>query len=284
MKYPMLLILLLAQPAIAAEMPGFDIWTAAVSNQGESLELSAVTRRTNRAGYDNQPYFISNDVFLYTSGEADGQTDAWRFDLRDGTTTRILKTAESEYSPQQTPSGEIAVVRVDLEGVQQLWTLAPGAQRYEMLFPQLEGIGYQAWLDRDRVALFVIRERMELHVANRSSGEVMVLSRALGRCLQALPDSSLLFVEPDDAGKLWIKHLILGEKVLQQVAPVLEQSEDFVQLPDGTLLMARDRAVFAWSGKAWQELARFAELPGAISRLAVSPDGKTLAMVVAEAG
>lgn len=270
----------------AAEAPpGADIWVAPLLGNGAGVTVGEARNVTARAGYDNQPTFVSPQVFLFTSFDAaNGQTDAWRHDLAIGAAKPLLVTPESEYSPTPVPGGGISVVRVALDGTQQLWWRPPHGNAYELLFPLLEGVGYHAWIDEDRVALFMLRESMELHIANRRSGEVMVLAKDIGRSLQVPPSSkgAIAFVEPGHDGRRWIKRFDLAGRRITPLAPVLEGSEDFVFLPDGRLLMARERALFVHEQGGWLELAQFEALPGDITRLAVSPDGKRIAMVAGE--
>ncbi|HEX6928442.1 MAG TPA: hypothetical protein VF267_04265 [Gammaproteobacteria bacterium] len=270
--------------ASAATAPGTDIWLVDLDVSKEHIAADNPRNLTRRGGYDNQPAFLTAHSFLFTAMDASGQTDIWRHDLADGSTTPMLPTPESEYSPLPVPGGEMSVVRVALNGVQQLWTFAPGKEDYQLLFPMLEGVGYHAWVDADRVALFMVRNPPELHIANRDTGKVVVLAKDIGRCLQVPPGGgdSIAFVEAGQDGGRWIKRLDLEKNRLVALAPVLEGSEDFAFLPDGRILMARQRALFAWSGETWQEIARFDALPGAITRLAVGPDAKRLLMVVAE--
>ncbi|HEX7029047.1 MAG TPA: hypothetical protein VF254_00445 [Gammaproteobacteria bacterium] len=268
----------------AATAPGTDIWLVDLAVSEDGIRAGDPRNLTRRTGYDNQPAFLTSHSFLFTAMDASGQTDIWRYDLAGDSVTPMPPTPESEYSPLPAPGGEMSVVRVSLKGVQQLWTLAPGAEAYELLFPLLEGVGYHAWLDDDRVALFMVRDPSELHIANRETGKVVVLAKNIGRCLQVPPgaNDSIAFIEDGQDGKRWIKRLDLADSRITPLAPVLEGSEDFAFLPDGRLLMARQQALFAWSGEAWQQVARFDALPGDITRLAVSPAANRLLMVVAE--
>lgn len=67
--------------------------------------------------------------------------------------------------------------------------------------------------------------------------------------------------------------------------PIIEGVEggDFhAWAPDGTLLMAHESIVYAWSGGSadgWEAIADFSALHLVLSRLAVSPDGSQIAMV-----
>lgn len=279
---PILFFLLPASAVAAPAPPGTDIWLVDLVTGDIPLADNA-RNLTARPGYDNQPAFVTNHSLLFTSMDASGQTDAWRYDLQ-GDVQPMLVTPESEYSPTPAPGGAMSVVRVALDGVQQLWLLQPGTSEYEVLFPMLEGVGYHAWLDDERVALFMLRDSMELHVADRSNGEVAVLAKDIGRSLQPVPGApgSLAFTEPGQDGKRWIKRLDVDARKIVSIAPLLDGSEDFILLPDQRPVMAQGRALHVFNGEAWQKFAQFDQLPGPITRLALSPDANRLAMVVAE--
>lgn len=292
MKYALLFLLCFTcfvAGAAVPQPPGTDIWT--VDLQTVEGELSAGTPQnlTRRPGYDNQPAFVTDQALLFTSADATGQTDAWRFDLASGDAGALLITPQSEYSPTPAPNGALTVVRVALDGVQQLWMLPAGAREYELIFPMLEGVGYHAWLDDEHVGLFMIRgedQPPELHIANRVSGDVTVMAKGIGRSLQAVPGvtGSLAFIEDGHDGKRWIKQLDFHERRITALAPVLEGSEDFTFMPDGRLLMAQGKSIYLHEGNAWRLLAAFGQLPGDITRLAVNPAGSRLVLVVSEGG
>lgn len=263
----------------APQPPGFDIWLAPVSGEGELRNL------TSRPGYDNQPAFESENRILFTRIADDvPQTDLARLDIASGEVSPLLVTPESEYSPTPNDRGTVSAVRVSMDGVQQLWELPPGADRYEPLLAGIEGVGYHLWLDPQRVALFIVEQPSELHIANLDTGKVLVLAKDIGRSMHRPPGTRnvIAFTEPGQEGKRWIKTLDLDERKLVPVAPVLEGSQDFAYLPDGRIVMASGKTVYAWQQGKWQELAAFPDLPGDISRIAVSPSGERLALVVAE--
>src|SRR5690606_22657655 len=55
--------------------PGTDIWVAPLHVDGAGVTVGEARNITARAGYDNQPAFVSPEVFLFTSfAAANGQT------------------------------------------------------------------------------------------------------------------------------------------------------------------------------------------------------------------
>lgn len=285
-KFLLIATLLMFAPAALA-VPATDIWLIDLAKLEQGIAVSGEPKQlTFGGGYDNQPMFVGEDKILFTSMDEAGQTDIWSLDIGANEAARLLETPESEYSPTPTLGGEIAVVRVDGEGVQQLWTLTPGAKEYELVFPQLTGIGYQAWLDAEHVALFMVTDPPELHIANRMTGEVVKLAKDIGRSLHAARDGSgdIFFSEPGVDGKRWIKRLSLEDRRITPIAPVLEGSEDFALLPSDRLVMASGKQLFVWREKNWQLISAFEKLPGDITRIAVSPSGGRLAFVANEKG
>lgn len=270
----------------AVPVPGSDIWLLEIQRDaGRSSTVATPRNLTFRPGYDNQPVFSTDNALLFTSMGDDGQTDIWRLDLVNRDVTRLLKTPESEYSPTIAPDGGLSVVRVAMNGVQQLWQLAPGATQYQLLFPMLESIGYHAWIDHVHVALFMIMEdSAELHVANRDNGQVMVMAKNIGRSLQPVPGAtgSVAFVEDGSDGKRWIKQLDFHDRKITPLAPVPGPTEDFAYFPDGRLVTAAGKRLLVYQDDDWQLLGEFGALPGDISRIAVSPGGTRVALVVAE--
>ncbi|MDX1453907.1 MAG: hypothetical protein R3217_00460 [Gammaproteobacteria bacterium] len=278
-----MLMAFLSMPAMA--VPGTDLWRVDIDLDANPAIVGEPEQLTTRPGYDNQPYFEDEGTLLYTRMDDSGQSDAYRLVIGGGTTP-VRKTSDSEYSPQLNPAGEITVVQVDPANVQRLAVLKEGdnIRGYEAVFPNLEGVGYQAWLDASRVGLFLIRESAELHVANRDSGEVIRLAENIGRCIVAVPGvpGSMYFSEPDAGGKYAIKRLDVDARKITRIAPHVGSAMDYAPLRDGRILMADRFTLKLWDGAQWQVLKEFKGLPGEITRLAVSPSGKQLVFVAAE--
>ena len=279
-----------AAKEIATQAPANDIWLATLEHAPGakgSMTLREPRNATHRPGYDNQPFFLPDGKqFYYTSIHEDGQADIWRYDVASGESTRVTTTAESEYSPTVPADGDgISTVRVEKDGSQRLWRYAADGTPGKALIDDEKGVGYHAWMDDTTLGLFVVSEPPVLKIVDLRSGRARDMGKDLGRCIQAVPARpGLAYIEPDKDGKKWLKVLQWPSGVTQLLTQPLEGSEDFVLGSDSELYMAREKSIYAWQHEAgkWKVIAEFTELPGPITRLAVSPRADLMAFVVAE--
>jgi len=110
---PVVLVVLASAGATFGQVPSTDIFVFSV----DGSRLGEAQRVTDREGYDNQPRFLRGGNELVYSSLRDGQTDIYRHDLRTDETTRIVATAESEYSPTPIPgTRSISLVRITRPG------------------------------------------------------------------------------------------------------------------------------------------------------------------------
>jgi len=269
----------------AGAQPGTDIFLAPLETAEGTLHIGAPGNVTHRPGYDNQPCFLPDSrAFLYTSIR-DGQADIYRYDLKTSRSVQITHTPESEYSPTPVPGGVgFAVIQVEADSTQRLWGFTPDGKGSTLLLRDVKPVGYQAWASPTRVAVFVLGQPNTLFLADTRSGQGLEVAQDVGRCLQAVPGRPLItFPQRDEDGVWWIRELSAASRQIEPVAPALEGSQDHAWTPDRTLLAARDNAVYRYRpdpDNRWDEVARFDDPALAhLSRLAVSPDGKWIAMV-----
>lgn len=277
------LLLVLFFPAVAAfaqAPPATDVWLVPL-NAGTPVLAEAINL-TDRDAYDNQPAFTRDGAAILYTSFRDGQTDIYRYDLATGTTTAVTRTPESEYSPTVMPGGAaFSVVRVEADGTQRLWAFALDGTGAHLLLPDVKPVGYHAWLDAGTVLLFVLGTPPTLQRARLATGRADTLVYGIGRSLKPVPGGGVSFVFRTAPEQASVVRLTEGG-AFRAVAPTLPGREDHAWLPDGTLLMADGPVLHAWDGAAWQPLADVSERgAGAVSRLAVSPDGRRLAFVAA---
>ncbi|MBW3554603.1 MAG: hypothetical protein KY466_13900 [Gemmatimonadetes bacterium] len=278
-----LVILLAAAPA-AAQTPT-DIYLLEIAERdGRVIALGAPARVTDRAGYDNQPAFTpDNAAVLYTSIR-DGQADTYRFDIRSGATTRITSTPESEYSPTPMGAGErFSVVRVERDSTQRLWSFAADGGDPRLLLRDVAPVGYHAWADETRVGLFVLGEPPTLRLADVSIGRARILAWGIGRSIQAVPGGTSLSFTQRIGDGWWIREVNVAARQIRPVAPMMGPDEYHAWTPSGSLLAAHGTGIYQWESGGvggWRLVADLAESGlGPASRLAVSPDGRRVAVV-----
>lgn len=308
-----ILPLLLAIVALQAPPPGTDVFLATLATSGGSLTLGAPVNISDHAGYDNQPAFTPDGAaILFTSDRsrivtapvegappATPRTDIYRYDIAAKRVTQVTDTMEAEYSPTITPDGRgISAIRVEADGTQRLWRFLLEGKNPALVLPDVKPVGYHAWIDAHRLALFVLGGRglpATLQLADTATGKAVVIATDIGRSLQRMPSGAISFVQRE-AGKdgappsVTIKQFdadAIGDARVSILTSAVAGSTqpDLAWLPDGSVLMAHGGKLHQWrrGAASWRVVA---DLDAAglrsVSRLAVSPGGDRIA-IVAEA-
>ncbi len=283
-----LLISLLSQVVTLGQAPpDTEIFLVDLSVQGQTMQVGKPVNITQHKGYDNQPSFTPDGTgVLYTSIRADGQTDIFRYDLEGKTTSQLTQTPESEYSPTVTPDQRyFSVIRVEADKTQRLWKFPiTGSGQPSLVLEQVKPVGYHCWLTADSLALFILGSPNSLQLARVSTGDTMRIEGSIGRSLHIVPGKKAVsFVHKRTATEWEIKQLDLQTRQITGIAPTLSGSEDFVWTPGGTLLMCQGTALFQRKpgmAQGWVQLADFGSLGiKQLTRLAIDPSGKTVALV-----
>lgn len=252
----------------------------------DSAGTVSVKQLTKRAGYDNQPFFTPDSRYvLYSAILSDLQADVFRVDVQTGKEERLTKTPQSEFSPTPLPDGSgFSAVCVESDSTQRLWRF-PYKGKPAPILENVRGVGYQAWADSDRLLLFLLHDPYLLVLANAKTGDTTVVAENIGRSLAPIPGGSQMSFVQNEGRSRWIASLDPATRKIERIAPAPEGSEDFAWTPAGRLIMAQGLVLSEWNPekKQWETLAVLAsQVPGKISRLAVSPDGKWLALVADE--
>ena len=284
---PAISLMLLPGPVSGQASPGTDIWAFRLSANAAALDLNSLIRVTDRPGYDNQPNFPPGErLVLYTAIDSVGQADIWSYNLRSGDRKNVTQSdPESEYSATVTPSrARFSAIRVEADSTQRLWTFESGGTNPELLLPSIQPVGYHAWLDEDRLALFVLGNPATLQIASVSQDAGRVVAEDIGRSIFRIPGrEAVSFVQWEEPGVGWITAFDPETGETSRIAPLLEGNEFYAWTPGGTLIMGQGSKLFRWtpsdSGN-WQEVADLSAAGIlAISRIAVSPEGGWIAIV-----
>jgi WD40-like Beta Propeller Repeat len=264
-----------------------DLFLVSLRRAARGLVADSARRLTNRDGYDNQPSFTPDGrALLYTSIDSAGQADIRHIDLASGRDTRLTRTApESEYSAAVMPGGDrFAVIRVERDSTQRLWSFALDGSDPRVVLENVKPAGYFAFLDADRIGLFVLGDPATLQFAGRRDGSTRVIASNIGRAVQKVPGrDAISFLHRDPGPPGWITVWDAASGDMTRLVEALPENEYHAWTPDGVLITSRGSVLYRFrpgSDSGWVEFADLADsgIQG-ISRLAVSADGSRLALV-----
>lgn len=281
--------------AAQAPPPSTDVFVAPLSVRNGVLTVGTLVNATNRPGYDNQPAFLQDgSAMLYTSIGADGQADIYRYDLRARTVARVTQTPESEYSATPLADGQsFSTVRVEADSTQRLWRFPlSGGTPPSLLLEAVKPVGYHAWLDDSTLAMFILGEPATLQVAGLRAGQAATYARRIGRGLQPVPGARGVAYIQQAGDTSYVEEIRFldarrggGTFSQRRLAKALRGQDFFAYTPTGELLAASGATLYRWSrdcrvNDGWEMVAdlRRAGIRN-VSRIAVSPDGRWIALV-----
>ena len=266
--------------------PASDIYVGNLSVFDGLYYLDELENITNRRNvYDNQPSFTPDSrSILYTASYGD-QTEIHRYYLASGRTTRITRTAESEYSPSSIPGDRaLSVVRVEQDANQRLWRFTMEGMDQDLLLPNIAPVGYHEWANPETVLLFVLGSPPTLQTANVLTENSEVLAENIGRILKKIPNrDAWSFVQKTDQNEGWISSVTTASGQIEPLVRTLNEDGFHAWTSEGVLLGSQGKELYQWNPSLednWRKIADLSYLSGPISRIAISPNSSTIAVVV----
>jgi WD40-like Beta Propeller Repeat len=306
MKTFLLLAALATQAPAPAPPPGTDIYLLPISGGVSSLKSAKPVPVAANAGYENQPNFSPDGNRILFAANTDGrQTDVFAFDRTTRTAMQMTQTRENENSPTFVPAGagpagSFGVVQSEFDkdgrrptpAIQRLWRFSGDFKAPSLILANIDPVGYHAWIDNDRLVLFVLGGQGKpatLQIASVKTGKGEVVAEGPGRSLHKIPGTTGLasFVQRDGED-YWVKQIDITSKKIDPIVKAVAGSadRDMAWMPDGkTMVMSAGTKIFSWTrgAAAWVEVFdAAAHQLGTVSRIAVSPKGDALAIVVSE--
>lgn len=284
-------------------MPGFDIYLGDVNVKQGILVVSGLHGLTQRAEYDNQPLFLPDgEHLLYTAAIlADGkeQTDSMLADLTTGEVKNLTNSPASEYSPTLMPDGKNFSVIWANDKKQKLYRYPlfpelPTAIPASELLKDVEPVGYQAWIDKSRVLLFVLGEPHTLQLANIDDQTSTVIDSNIGASLFNIPGTDLMSYsaqsktsETDEQSKWYLKSF---DPNTQKTAVLTELPKDayyYGWSGDGKAIVAQGSKLLQWDrlvpDAKWTVFADVSDkCANGVSRLTTNAQNTKIALVCAK--
>jgi hypothetical protein len=272
----------------AAAQTGSEIFLYDLSVKKGKLTISNGVNITNHKGYDNQPFFHPDlPIIYYASFNDDGRSDIKSYDYKIKNTKSITETPEREYSPTVTLDKQYlsCIIQRDNDA-QDLGKYPIDGGEPVVIINNLK-VGYHVWGDNSHLALFVLGTPNTLHYVLLPMKKDTVIAQDIGRSLHRVPgESSISFIHKVSEKDWVIKKFNTQTLKVTEVGPAVTGHEDLAWLPDGKIVMSDGPKIFYMDpseGPGWNEVVvSGANALKGVTRLAVSSNGKKLAVVVAE--
>ena len=262
-----------------------EIYVFDIAPAYEGLEMLNMQNISNDSGYNNQPSFSSNETILF-AGNNNGQTDIAEYNLTTKSKKWVNeKTEGGEYSPQKFPSNnDVAAVRLDKDGLQRFFNYNSEMGNSSELIKDLQ-VAYFAFYNDQKVLSTVLNgDKMDLVMIDLPSKKADTLFYNAGRSLQKIPKTnSMSYSLVNEAGNLDLYLLDMDSYESFFVTELPIGIQDCVWINDTQILVGSGNKLYMYDTLGEPEWTRVASLEEFgiknISRMAISPDGKKLALV-----
>jgi hypothetical protein len=267
------------------KLPSTNLYLFDLQLEGDhfSLKNPKWLNQFNPKGYNNQPFFMSDDE-IYVSVQMPWdttQTDIYCMNIATNEFYPITSTPESEYSPKRvTGTNDFSVVRVDAnaEKTQRLWRFPmERTGKGSEVFKYYQSVGYYHWNSAENVLMFMVGKPNFMQSTKLGSENTIRYSYEPGRCFYPVGDK-VAYIEKTTDSDWLIKLLDPATSQSSTVVGTLNNSEDFVVLKDGTYIMGKGSGLYKFHPKTDSDWVQFADLRmyniKKIERMAVNSYGK----------
>lgn len=255
-----------------------------IERSEDAVEFSNLVEIPHQKGYNNQPFFISDDEILFSS-ENNGQADIAKFRISTGKIQWMHpETAGGEYSPQPIPDSEnIAAVRLDPDGLQRLYEYDIKNKTASLIIPDIQ-VAYFTFMDHENILATVLnKESMDLVTIDLNLKKTDTLSSRAGRSISKVPNTSLVsytLYNENNQLDLYTYDFTTDESVF--ICELPYNVQDYIWLTDSLILTGSGYRLFlydTWSELEWISAGTIEKYGiSQITRMALSPNGKKLAV------
>lgn len=270
---------------------GTDIWVGELRGSGSALSLGELRNLTQRPGYDNQPQFTPDGTsLLYTRIGDDGRSDAWRVQVSGRPNVQLTRTVRrQEYSPTPMPDGRgFSAIVVEVDSTQRLWAYDWNGVPQRVIVPALKPVGYHVWVGNANIGAFVLsqptpRDLNALVLMNPQTERVDTLARGIGRAFARVTGRDAFTFVHFHGDSAVLGEVDVRTRGVRRIVTLPEGAEYHVWLPDGSALISGNGVLYRWyEGRMETFVDLRARGIQGVSRLALSPDGRMLAIVGAD--
>ena len=259
------------------------IFLSVISKTEDGFNFSTPKQISEGSGYHNQPSFSDKSTLLFASTRQK-QTDIASYNITENTLKWKSNTlGGSEYSPQRIPnSNAIAAVRLDTNGLQRFYKYRDG-KTPELLLENLQ-VAYYCFTAPDKILASVLENNtLALVEANLHLQQIdTIFFGGSGRSFHSKPDSNTIaYTMINEAEANRVEIYLNEEDDSFFVCQLPIGIQDFTWLTEDIFVIGSRNQLYTYNtigNYIWTLAHTFKDTPiDAISRIAVSPDGKYLA-------
>ncbi|MEM6721560.1 MAG: DUF6265 family protein [Bacteroidota bacterium] len=265
--------------------PNTEVFLFDLSTENNQIHITNGKNISNNEGYDNQPSFQNEHTILFASTR-NKQTDILQYNSLTDTKKWLSETKQgSEYSPTQIPnSNYISAIRLDTTGLQLLYKYRRGKSK--PIHKDLK-IGYHVWHSKNVLVSFVLGdgEPHKLVVSNLKQKTNYTVDTKIGRSLHKIPNSDLVSYISKKNDTWEIRSLDAKTYNTKKIANTVSTVEDMCWLADGSILMAKGKAIYQLHPEKdteWKIIKLFDKEPfDTITRITTNASNTKLAIAAA---
>lgn len=250
------------------------------------IPISDAKPLVQRKGYNNQPFFINNNAFLFTADDTTNTTNIFRYNVSSNTKIQITKTAESEYSPTLlSDKNSFSTVRIDKDTLQRLYNFSLAGRLQYTYFDSLINIGYHTWISDTLACLFFVGTPQTLYLKGVSGFSEKIIDNP-GRGMQYIkPEKKLYFIQKI-SDKNELMQYDFATRSVRKICFMPDNSEDLALIhfskKDVRLITCAQNVIHYYDANRQVFIPMFdtAISEGKITRMAISPNNKYVLVVV----
>jgi hypothetical protein len=283
-------LLFLSIPIVVFSQGNTDIFLIKMKMEKGNYVFTDPVKVNPTEGYNNQPSFHPDGGSLFYSSGSGPNTDIYRYDIQGRKNFRLTDTPDSEYSPTVMPGAtHFSVIQLVISegprtGAQPLLSFPLEGGTPELIYENGDKVGYHAWIDAQKVALFLLGSPNFLKIVDLKDGSSVRIAENIGRSLYKIPGKEAISFSHSTEGQPDVIMMYdLQSRTTESLVPMLEGNEFYAWTSSGVLVMGVGAKLCAFESgqdEEWRQIGDL-ELLGItnISRLAVQPQMDYIAFV-----
>jgi len=280
-----LILLAILSVGLSYAQPNTSIYLYDIVYSEGKISFENMQTIVNRNGYNNQPSFYDDNTLLFVTTR-NNQTDIVKLKIDEYQYSWVTDTPDgSEYSPLRIPnSNDISAIRLDTSGLQRLYKYHGASEKSTMLIKKLK-VGYHVWdTEKQLITTALVKDGMNLMLNFLPEEKNNTIITDVGRSLHKIPNSAAIsFIKKvNDISIVSSYDPATGEindllNLPSKTQDMCWFNDDSILIPSGKsiLLGKRDKSIHLLHTFKEKEIYN-------ITRIAVSPNGKYLALVTDE--